>query len=126
MKKKASKPVKKLIPMIAVAIEHEFYFEAVMLISFSMETRLRSIITRVDKSNPGISFTLEQCIRRVKHFVVYEKEPLLLNYFDRVFMDEMKAWKNHRNTALKNIPEFQVSRTRMENLAKTVLNFSPH
>ena len=118
MKNKKQKSVKKLIPMANLALKNEFYTEVVIIVSTVMEARLKSIITRIDKSNPGTAFTLEPCIKRVKYLVANAKDPLLPDHFDIGFMDELRVWKNHRNTIFKNLPEHPVSKYRMEKLAK--------
>ena len=122
MKNKEQKSVKKLVPMANLALKNEFYFEAVIIVSSIMEARLKSIITRIDKSNPGTAFTLEPCIKRVKYLVSNAKDPLLLNHFDLAYLDELRTWKNHRNAIFKNLPENHVSRYRMEKLAKDGFN----
>ena len=83
-----------------------------------MEARLRTVITRIDKSHPGTDFTLEQCIKRVKYLVINAKDPLLTEHFDLGYLDELRAWKNHRNAIFKTLPETHISRYRMEKLAK--------
>jgi hypothetical protein len=122
MKNKKQKSVKKLVPMATLALKNEFYFEAVIIMSTIMEARLKSIITRIDKSNPGTAFTLEPCIKRVKYLVANAKDPLLLDHFDIQYLDELRAWKNHRNAIFKNLPEIHVSKYRMEKLAKDGFN----
>jgi len=118
MKNEKQKSVKKLVPMATLALKNEFYFEAVIIISTMMEARLKTIITRVDKSNPGTGFTLEPCIKRVKYLVANAKDPLLLEHFDIAYLDELRAWKNHRNSIFKTLPENPVSKYRIEKLAK--------
>jgi hypothetical protein len=122
MKNKEQKSVKKLVPMATLALKNEFYFEAVIIVSTIMEARLKSIITRIDKSNPGTAFTLEPCIKRVKYLVANAKDPILLDHFDIGYLDELRAWKNHRNVIFKNLPETHVSKYRMEKLAKDGFN----
>lgn len=118
MKNKKQKSVKKLVPMASLAIKNEFYTEAVIIVSSVMEARLKSIITRIDKSNPGTAFTLEPCIKRVKYLVANSRDPLLIEHFEISYLDELRAWKNHRNAIFKNLPEIHVSKYRMEKLAK--------
>ena len=118
MKNKEQKSVKRLVPMASMALKHEFYCEAVIIVSRIMEARLKSIITRIDKSNPGTAFTLEPCIKRVKYLVVNSKDPLLMEHFDVPYLDELRVWKNHRNSIFKTLPETHVSKYRMEKLAK--------
>ena len=122
MKNQEQKSAKKLVPMAEFALKHEFYLDAVIILSRVMETRLRTIITRIDKSHPGTEFTLEQCIKRVKFLIASSKDPILIEHFELAYMDELRAWKNHRNTIFKTLPENHVSRYRMEKLAKDGLN----
>jgi hypothetical protein len=118
MKEKKPKSAKKLLPMASLAMKNEFYYEAVIIISSIMEAKLKTVITRVDKSNPGSAYTLEPCIKRVKFLVVNGKDALLAGHFDAAFLDELRNWKNHRNIIFKDLPETQVSRYRIEKLAK--------
>ncbi len=122
MKNKEQKSVKKMVPMANLALKSEFYYEAVIIVSTIMEARLKSIITRIDKSNPGTAFTLEPCIKRVKYLVANAKDPLLPEHFDIAYLDELRAWKNHRNAIFKILPENHVSKYRMEKLAKDGFN----
>jgi hypothetical protein len=122
MKEKKKKSVKKLVPLARLALKNEFYYEAVIIISSVMEAKLKTIITRVDKSNPGIAFTLEPCIKRVKYLATNVKDPLLLEHFDIAYLDELRNWKNHRNIIFKSLPETPVSRYRIEKLAKDGFN----
>lgn len=122
MKNKKQKSIKKLVPMATLALKNEFYLEAVIIVSTIMEARLKSIITRIDKSNPGTAFTLEPCIKRVKYLVANAKDPILLDHFDIDYLDELRAWKNHRNVIFKKLPEIHVSKYRMEKLAKDGIN----
>ena len=103
--------------MVSLAMKNEFYYEAVIIISSIMEAKLKTIITRIDKSNPGLAFTLEPCIKRVKFLVANGKDPLLPEHFDVAFLDELRNWKNHRNSIFKDLPESTVSRYRIEKLA---------
>jgi hypothetical protein len=118
MKNQEQKSAKKLVPMAEFALKHEFYLDAVIILSRVMEARLRTIITRIDKSHPGTEFTLEQCIKRVKFLLATSKDPILTEHFELSYLDELRAWKNHRNAIFKTLPDTHVSKYRMEKLAK--------
>jgi hypothetical protein len=120
MKKEQKRPrktVKALIPKAGIAYKNEFYLEAIMIISAILEARLRTLITRVEKSNPGIGFNLEHCLKRVKFLHLSGRDPKLCKNLEIQMIDDLRRWKNQRNAILKDLAEIHVSHRRMEHQA---------
>jgi hypothetical protein len=112
------KSVKNLVPLTGIAMKKGFYLEVVMMVSTIMESRFRSVITRIEKENPGLGFNLEKCIRKIKYLRIHQADPLLVRNFDLALIDSLRTWKNHRNGLLKDLTEIHVSKKRIENLAR--------
>ena len=119
-KKQKSNPkiVKKLVPRAGLALKNEFYLEATWIISTIMETKLRSVITRVGKENPGPGFGLAKCIKRVKYLLLKKDHPLLSKHLEIRLTDELRSWKNYRNKVFKDMSEIHVSKTRFKKMAE--------
>jgi hypothetical protein len=83
-----------------------------------MESRLRSVITKVQKENPGTGFNLERCIKRIKHLRLTHTDPMLEKTFDVPMIDSLRNWKNRRNDVLKDLTRIHVSRKRTEKLTQ--------
>jgi len=117
-KKSGRKVVRQLVPRAGVALKNEFYFEASIILSSLFESRLKNLITRVEKVNPGFGFGLDRCIKRVKYLIIRNPGSLIAKYFDLQLVDSLRAWKNHRNGILKDMVTVHVSSNRMKNLAQ--------
>jgi hypothetical protein len=116
--KQGQKIVRQLVPKAAVALKNEFYLESAMIISSLVESRLKNLITRVEKVNPGIGFGLERCIKRVKYLILRNPDSLIAKSFEVRLIDDLREWKNHRNGILKDMIEIHVSRNRLKKLAQ--------
>lgn len=118
-KKNPKKNVKSLISKADEAYENEFFLEASILTSSIIEARLRTLITRVEKANPGTGFNLEQCLKRIKYLHLSGRDPVLCKHIEVRLIDDLRTWKNQRNAILKDLAEIHISRKRIENLAHT-------
>jgi hypothetical protein len=115
--KKRKKDGKKLVEKAGLAIKNEFYLEAAWILSSIIEKKIKDLLDKIENHKPGTGFTLEQCIKRIKYLHLTLKYPLLTNHFTVKFIDELRSWKNQRNTIMKDMLEVHVSRARMERLA---------
>ena len=126
MKKKKQnrghKIVRQLVPKAAVALKNEFYLEAAMIISSLIESRLKNLITRVEKEHPGIGFGLERCIKRTKFLILKNPDSLIAQCIEVRLIDDVREWKNYRNGILKDMVEIHVSRNRLKKLAREGIN----
>jgi len=120
MKKKTNsrKLIKKLIPKAGLALKNEFYLETSWIISTIIETRLKSIITRVEGKNPGTGYNLDRCVKRVKYLIVKGDHLILSKEIGLLLVDAIRVWKNHRNKILKDMSEKHISRQRFAALAQ--------
>jgi hypothetical protein len=109
---------RKLAGKVETAMNNEFYLEASMILSFLFEKKIKKLICQIENQLPGLGFTLEQSIKRVKHLHVSAKFPPLTTHFSVQLIDELRTWKNQRNEILKDLPDIHVSHARMERLAK--------
>jgi hypothetical protein len=115
--RKKKKDAKKLVEKAGLAIKNEFYLEASWILSSIIEKKIKDVLAKIENHKPGTGFTLEQCIKRVKFQHLTSKYPLLTNHFTVKFIDELRNWKNQRNTIMKDMLEVHVSKARMERLA---------
>ena len=117
-KKTTQKVVRQLVPRAALALKNEFYFEAAIILSNLFESRLKNLITRVEKVNPGFGFGLDRCIRRVKYLIVRNPGSLIAKYFEIQLIDSLRTWKNHRNGILKDMLTAHITDNRLKKLAQ--------
>jgi len=116
--KTPKKANKLLLTRAGEAVKNEFFLESSMIISTLLETRLRILITRVEKSNPGAGFNLEQCLKRLKYLHLSGKDPILVKNIEIRLIDDLRGWKNQRNAILKDLADIHVSPRRVEKLAE--------
>jgi len=114
--KKTTK-IKYMTTKAGLALKNQFYLEASWLISEILEKRLKSLLERINNQRPGAGFTLEQCIKRVKHIHITGKHQRFRNYFEVRLIDKTRNWKNQRNTIIKDMLNVHVSKARKEKLA---------
>ena len=129
MKRKKNKAVKKnnskkLIEQAGLALKHEFYLEASLILSSLFERKLKKLLGQVENQVPGQGFTLEQSIKRVKYLHLSKKYPGLTASFSLGLIDNIRTWKNQRNEILKDIPDVHVSPARIERLANDAVKLS--
>jgi hypothetical protein len=121
MKKKKrgnkGKKGKDLTTQAGLAIKNQFFTEAIWIISEILEKRLKNLLVKTDEQKPGAGFTLEQCIKRIKHLHVSDKSEVLRNFFDLKLIEKTMTWKNQRNTLVKDMLNVHVSMPRKEALA---------
>lgn len=115
--KKRKKDGKKLVEKAGLAIKNEFYLEASWILSSIIEKKMKDLLEKLENHKPGTGFSLEKCIKRVKYLHLTSKYPLLTVHFTVKFIDELRNWKNQRNTILKDMLYVHVSKARMERLA---------
>jgi len=115
--KKRKKDGKKLVEKAGLAIKNEFYLEASWILSSIIEKKVKDLLEKIEGHKPGAGYTLEQSIKRVKYLHLTSKHPLLTLHFTIKFIDELRNWKNQRNTIMKDLLEVHVSKARMERLA---------
>ena len=114
---KKKKEGKKLVEKAGLAIKNEFYLEASWILSAIIEKKVKNLLDKLENHKPGTGFTLEQSIKRVKYLHLNSKHPLLNAHFTVKFIDELRNWKNQRNTIMKDMLDVHVSKARMERLA---------
>jgi hypothetical protein len=124
-RKKRQNDGKKLSEKAALAFEHEFYLEASWIVSSMIEKKLKKMLEKIENSNPGAGYSLEQSVKRLKHLHITSKHVAFSEQFELRLIDEIRIWKNQRNTILKDMQDVHVSQARMERLAlegKRLLN----
>jgi len=114
--KKRKKDGKKLVEKAGLAIKNEFYLEASWILSSIIEKKMKDLLAKLENHKPGTGFSLEQCIKRVKYLHLTSKFPLLTAHFTISFIDELRNWKNQRNTIMKDMLVVHVSKIRMERM----------
>ncbi|MCK9218708.1 MAG: hypothetical protein PHF97_11945 [Bacteroidales bacterium] len=117
-KQPPQKTVKALLPRADKAFKNKFYLESALTVSMILEIRIRTLIKRIEKSNPGIGFNLEQCLKRLKYLHLSGKDQNLMKTFEIQLIDDLRNWKNQRNAVLNDLTEIHVSPKRLEKLAQ--------
>lgn len=108
---------KKLIERAGLAIKHEFYIEAVWILSSLLERKMKKILEKMQPPVQLKGLTFSRLIKRIKHLHGSSRYPDLTAHFNVGLIDDIRTWKNQRNEMLKDIPDVHVSRTRLERLA---------
>lgn len=100
-----------------LAFKHGFYLETAWILSVIFEKKTKSLLKKLEQAQPLQGYSFEQSIKRIKYHYLAGKVPQLEMHLDLGLIDEMRSWKNNRNTLLKDMVSVHVSRTRMERLA---------
>jgi hypothetical protein len=117
-KKTGKKSVSQLVPRAGLALKNEFYLETSMIVSSMIEKKLRNVITRVEKRNPGSGFGIGKCVKRLKYLILKNADPLIVKYFEIRLIDELRNWKNYRNSILRDMCEIHITRNRLQKMAE--------
>lgn len=114
---KQQKNNKKSGNKLRLALKNKFYLEAAWVISSFLEKRLKNILNRVEMQHSVPGNLFDQHIKRIKHLYLTTGNPLLTEYFNIPMIDGLRAWKNQRNEAMKDMLVRHVSDERLERLA---------
>jgi hypothetical protein len=116
--KSKTKALKKLVPNAGLALKNEFYLEAAWLVSLIIESKLLSVINRVEENHPGTGTGFERSLKRLKYIMLKTDHPLLVKHFEIRLIDELRKWKNYRNNVFKDMIETHVSKARFKKMAE--------
>ena len=108
---------KKMLHKAELAIRSEFYLEASWILSSLLERKLKKMVENIENISTGNGFSLEQSIKRIKHLHSISKSPLFSARFEVGLIDDIRGWKNQRNTILKDMQDVHVSQARLQRLA---------
>ena len=101
---------KKLLERAGLAIKHEFYLEAIWILSALFEKKLSKMISRELIQTDLTGLTFLRLLKRARHLQAGEL-PLATT------LDGIREWKNQRNEMMRDLPRIRVSRGRLERLA---------
>ena len=113
-KERQHKPYKRMITKAGEAIKNEFYLEGTWIISKLMEEKLKNLLTRFENHNPGLSFGIDQCLKRIKFLTLKDNSSILARYIEMRLIDDIRNWKNQRNVLFKDVLHLHVSKKRMK------------
>ena len=105
------------VTIAGLAFKNGFYLETVWILSLIFEKKAKSVLKLIDSASDVNGYSFEQSIKRVKYHHQAGHTPGLEMYLDPGVIDEMRNWKNNRNTMLKDMVSVHVSQQRMERLA---------
>jgi len=114
---KQPKQGKKMVEKAGRAMKEGFYLEAAWILSAIFENKIRNLFWKLENQKPGAGLSLEQCIKRLKYMHVTGKYPLLTTHISIRLVDEIRNWKNQRNTIMKDMLHVHVSMVRVEKLS---------
>ncbi len=100
-----------------LAFKHGFYLETTWILSLLFERKAKNLLKRIENDPKTNGYSFEQSIKRIKYHHQAGRVPQLEEFLDLVLIEEMRNWKNCRNTMLKDMVTIHVSQTRMERLA---------
>ena len=115
--KNPKKGNRKMILKAGLALKNEFYLEASWIISTLLEKRVKTILGRIEQQKPGMGYTFDQNIKRLKYLRLALKHPALTDHFDVQLIDAIRNWKNQRNEVMKDMLVRHITKDRMERLA---------
>ena len=117
--KKSKKENKFSVTFAGLAYKHGFYLETAWILSLIFEKKAKSFLKRIEGASNVHGYSFEQSIKRVKYHHQAGHIPGLEMQLDLGVIEEMRNWKNARNTMLKDMATIHVSQQRMERLALT-------
>ena len=100
-----------------LAFKHGFYIETSWILSRMIEKKTKSLLIKLETRQTLQNYSFEQSIKRIKYHHMAGKVPQLVLNLELGLIDEMRNWKNNRNTMLKDMVSVHVSEHRMERLA---------
>lgn len=106
-----------LISRVDIALENKFYLEASWIEYSIIEDRLISVIAKIDNRNPGNGFKVDKCLKRLKYLRDNENNTLIVKHFSTVLLDNIRTWKNNRNSTMHDLAKKHITEKRIENLA---------
>jgi hypothetical protein len=112
--KKGKGNSKKMIEQAGIAMKHEFYLEASLLLTAIFERKLDKLIEKAGERKHGPILTLTQVLRKIKQMQVSSKYPVLSGNFDPGLIDRIRRWKSKRHRILKDLTAIHVSEVRQE------------
>lgn len=115
MKKKA---IKRLLPKAGLALKNGFYLETSWILSSIVELKIRRILTLITNEKPGLSVGLEKCLRRIKGLHIKGSHPLLVKHFEIRLIDDLRVWKNKRNSIYQDMTIIHVRPGRIKRMVE--------
>ena len=100
-----------------LAFKHGFYLETTWILSLLFERKAKNLLKRIENDPKTNGYSFEQSIKRIKYHHQAGRVPQLEEFLDLALIEEMRNWKNYRNTMLKDMITIHVSQKRMERLA---------
>jgi hypothetical protein len=115
MKKKA---IRKLLPKAGLALKNGFYLETSWILSSIIELKIRRILALITDEKPGLSLGLDKCLRRFKGLYIKGSHPLLARHFEIRLIDELRIWKNKRNSIYHDMTLIHVRPVRLKRMVE--------
>ena len=115
--KKIEKGGKIQAQKLTLAIEKEFFLEALWILSSMIEKKIKKVLEKTENIDYGAGYSLEQAVKRIKYVHLSGKHPIFSGHFDIALIDDIRRWKNQRNIVLKDMQGVHVSMVRLERLA---------
>jgi len=115
MKKKS---IKKLIPKAGLALKNGFYLEASWILSAIIEVKLRKVLFLITNENQGLSVGLHRCLLRIKSLQLKGLHPLLGKNMEIRLIDDLRIWKNKRNSIYQDMTVIHVRQARIRRMVE--------
>ena len=115
MKKKS---IKKLIPKAGLALKNGFYLEASWILSAIIEVKLRKVLFLITNENQGLSVGLHRCLLRIKSLQLKGSHPLLGKNMEIRLIDDLRIWKNKRNSIYQDMTVIHVRQARIRRMVE--------
>lgn len=92
-----------LISKADLALENEFYLEAISICYAIIEERLRSVLMKTHFPTLGNKHKVDSCLKKIK--IVKKKDSLLAKYFTSELIKKIDDWKEDRNNVMHELAE---------------------
>lgn len=115
---KKKNAIKKLVPKAGLALKNEFYLEASWILTSIIELKLRRILFLITNEKPGLGFGLQKCLLRIKFLHLKGSYPLLVKHFEIRLIDDLRGWKNKRNSIYQDMMDIHVRPGRIKRMSE--------
>lgn len=92
-----------LIGKADLALENEFYLEAISICYAIIEERLRSVLIKTHNPTLGKKHKVDSCLKKIK--AVKKTDALLAKYFTPDLLKKIDDWKEERNDVMHELAE---------------------
>jgi len=106
-----------LISKADIALENEFYLEAISICYAIIEERLRSVLIKTYGRKLGEKHKVDSCLKRIKR--ENKTNSILSKYFTHTLLTKVDQWKDDRNEIMHQLAEKGIEFSKIVTCAET-------